>query len=379
MPDRAVPLNDLSRLAAENAPALAEAARQVIDAGHYVLGPWVERFERAFADYCGVSDCVGVGNGTDALELGLRALGVQAGQRVIVPANAAMYATTAVLAIGAEPWFADVEPHTGLVTAETLAETLASVPESPAAFVLTHLYGRLAATQALVETAQAHNVPILEDCAQAHGAADRQHRRAGSFGALAAFSFYPTKNLGAIGDGGAVVTDDPALARRVRQLRQYGWSGKYANTLPGGRNSRLDELQAAFLCHLLPRLDARNARRRAIADRYSGELRHPDIQAPPPSGAEYVAHLYVVQSSRRDDLRAYLRHHGVGSDVHYPVPDHRQPVHGGRFDHISLPVSEALATRVLSLPCFPELSDEEVQHVISVCNAWHVHDEGKCP
>jgi dTDP-4-amino-4,6-dideoxygalactose transaminase len=346
------------------------AAQSVIDSGHFVLGPWVDRFERSFAAYCGVSQCVGVGNGTDALELGLRALGVQTGERVVVAANAAMYATTAVLAVDAEPWFVDVDPVTGLVTAETLVDALKALPSPPAAIVLTHLYGRLAATQTLIAAARARNIRILEDCAQAHGAMDFRCRRAGSFGDLAAFSFYPTKNLGALGDGGAVVTDNAELAQRMRQLRQYGWSDKYTNSLAGGRNSRLDELQAAFLCQLLPLLDERNTRRRAIANRYSRELRHPDIHVPPPAGEEYVAHLYVVQSPRRDALRAYLDACGVGSDVHYPVPDHRQPLHAERYARISLPATDSMARRVLSIPCFPELSDEEVERVISVCNAW---------
>lgn len=370
MTNALTPVNDLARWAEIFASDLSECALEVLRSGHYVLGPSVVRFEQDFAAYCGVEHGIGVGNGTDALELAMRALGIGPGQSVAVAANAAMYGTTAVLATGAAPLFVDVDPVTGLMTAGHLSAAIARADSPPAAVIVTHLYGRLAPMSGLIAVARGQGAAVIEDCAQAHGAMGADGRKAGAYGDLATFSFYPTKNLGAVGDGGAVMTQSPALATRVRQLRQYGWSSKYTNALPGGRNSRLDELQAAFLCKLLPVLDGRNARRRDIANRYSREILHPEVRVPPPAGPEYVAHLYVVQSHNRDALSAHLLAANVGSDVHYPIPDHRQPMHAGCFASVSLPVTEALCSRVLTLPCFPEMLDHEVDRVIAACNSW---------
>jgi dTDP-4-amino-4,6-dideoxygalactose transaminase len=208
---------------------------------------------------------------------------------------------------------------------------------------------------------------VLEDCAQAHGA-QRAERRAGAFGQAAVFSFYPTKNLGAIGDGGAIVTSDDAVAKRARRLRQYGWDLKYHVTSKGGRNSRLDEIQAAVLRAKLPHLSNWNRRRRDIARRYSTEIDGARVKVPPVRGEEYVAHLYVVQCTDRDDLRKHLSEGGIASDIHYPVPDHRQPVLAGR-DWPQLPVTDRASREILSLPCFPELTDAEVGHIIARVNA----------
>lgn len=193
---------------------------------------------------------------------------------------------------------------------------------------------------------------------------------AGSWGDAAAYSFYPTKNLGAIGDAGAVLTSSGEVASRVRQLRQYGWSSKYRNAIPGGRNSRMDELQAAFLVELLPDLVRRNERRQNIAARYDEGIVHPEIHAPKMAGSGYVAHLYVVRSMRRDALAAHLARSGVDTDVHYPIPDHRQACFAERFAHIKLPATDAACAQVLTLPCFPELTDGECERVIAACNAW---------
>lgn len=363
-----VPVNALDRHVAPLREALADAYNAVVASGYYVLGPQVKAFEAEFAAFCGVSDCVGVANGTDALELGLRSIGVKQGKRVGLAANAAMYGTTAVLACGAAPVFVDIDPATYTLDPRALEDVLAVSPID--ALIVTHLYGRLADIPAILALADKHGFAVFEDCAQAHGARDASGRRAGSFGKAASFSFYPTKNLGAIGDGGAVVTDDPAVAATVRKLRQYGWTAKYRNELPGGRNSRLDELQAAFLRVVLPNVDRWNAKRREVANRYSREIRNPKIQVPAPSGEEYVAHLYVVNSARRDDLRRHLADLGVGSDVHYPVADHRQPLFGDRFCTTALPVTESACETVLTLPCFPELTDDEATQVISACNSF---------
>jgi dTDP-4-amino-4,6-dideoxygalactose transaminase len=365
----AIPVNDLKRYAALVAEPLAACAAEVLRSGHYVLGPAVREFEARFAEYCGTAHCVGVANGTDALELALRAVGVKQGDRVLVAANAAMYGTTAVLAIDAEPVFADVDPASGLLTVETISRAIAS-STPPKAIIVTHLYGRLAAMGAIVDLARANGIAVVEDCAQAHGAVGPDGRKAGAYGDIATFSFYPTKNLGALGDGGAVVCHDDALATSVRQLRQYGWTSKYNNVVGGGRNSRLDEIQAAFLTQLLPDLERRNQRRRAIANRYSSEIRHARIRTAPVAGPEFVAHLYVVQCAMRDQLAAHLESLAIGSERHYPTPDYRQPVHGTRFAAVDLPVTETWCRDALTLPCFPEMTDQEVDAVITACNTW---------
>jgi dTDP-4-amino-4,6-dideoxygalactose transaminase len=279
-----------------------------------------------------------------------------------------MYGTTAVLACGAEPVFVDVDPATHTLDPESLEAALGEGRIDTV--IATHLYGRLADMEAILALADRHGFTVFEDCAQAHGARDAAGRRAGSFGNAASFSFYPTKNLGAIGDGGAVATNDPRVADTLRKLRQYGWSAKYRNELPGGRNSRLDELQAAFLRVMLPHLDDWNARRREIANRYSRDIRNERIRPPAASGEEYVAHLYVVRASDRAGLQRHLAEAGIGSDVHYPIGDHRQPLFGNRFTSTTLPVTEAACEDVLTLPCFPELTDDEATRVIQACNSF---------
>lgn len=364
-----IPVNSLLRHIEPLQDDLAAAAAGIIRSGYFVLGPAVAAFEAQFAAYCGVAHCIGVANGTDALELAVKGVGVAPGDRVAVAANAAMYGTSAVLAAGADPVFVDIDPARTAIDAAALQVALAADP-GIRAVVITHLYGRLAAVEALVAVARKASVAVIEDCAQAHGARDSHGRLAGSFGDAASFSFYPTKNLGALGDGGAVVTADDGIAARVRQLRQYGWSAKYTNAVAGGRNSRLDEIQARMLSVMLPMLDGWNDRRRAVAARYCTEIRHPDIQLPLAPDQSDVAHLFVVRSARRDDLKAHLATAGVQTDIHYPLPDHRQPCFAGRFSDVHLPITELHAGTVLTLPCFPELTDDEASRVIAACNAF---------
>lgn len=357
---------DAAALLAPQMPAIREAIESVLASGHYILGRAVHAFESAFADYLGVGHAVGVGNGSDALELALRAVGVEAGDRVLTVANAGGYASTAIHACAASALFVDIDPQTLLVDPEALEEAL---EQAPRACILTHLYGRLAAVERIAAACAARGVALIEDCAQAHGAR-RGGRRAGSFGAIGCFSFYPTKNLGALGDGGALVTDSAELAARLRALRQYGWGDKYRVELRHGRNSRLDEFQAAILAARLPALDADNARRRAIAARFDAQIRHPDIRRLQPRGdQDDVVHLYVLRSPRRDALRAHLQQLGIASEVHYPVPDHLQPA-WAQQPPISLPHSEAAAGEVLSLPCHPAMTDVEVERVIAAVHAW---------
>lgn len=366
MADR-IAVNDLRRHAITTEATVRTSAERVLSSGWYVLGKEVEAFEREFAEYCGVGHCVGVASGTDAIELGLRALGVGRGSRVATVANAGFYTTTALMALGAEPVFVDVERETKLMDLAHLKQILGETTLD--AVVVTHLFGLLHDMEPVLDLTARAGVPVFEDCAQAHGAR-RGGRAAGSFGAAASFSFYPTKNLGALGDGGAVVTGSADVAQSVRRLRQYGWGSRYRAEIKGGRNSRLDEMQAAILRAKLPLLDGWNRRRRDIATRYSREIGNPRVDRPPVHGEEYVGHLYVVVSDDREALRAHLAEASILTDVHYPLPDHRQPVlaaHGGRT---GLPVTDDLSAAILTLPCYPELSDEEVTRVISRVNSW---------
>ena len=261
-----VPVHDPGRQVAAMATELEAAAQRVMRSGWYVDGAEVGAFEREFRSYCGQNHCIAVANGTDALELALRAVGCRAGHEVVTVANAGMYATTACLQVGATPVFADIDPDTLLISPASVAKALS--PQT-IAVVVTHLYGKVADVPAVAEVLAGRRVAILEDCAQAHGARV-SGRLAGTLGDIAAFSFYPTKNLGALGDGGAVLTGRSDLAERVRLLRQYGWERRFVSRVPYGRNSRMDELQASFLRAKLPKLDAWNARRRSVVERYRG-------------------------------------------------------------------------------------------------------------
>ena len=339
---------------------LAAAVRRVLDSNSFVMGKEVAAFEREFADYIRVRHCVSVANGTDALELALRALNIKAGEKVVCVANAGFYSATAIHLAGGVPLYVDVDEQTLTMSPEGLARAL---EEKPSAVIATHLYGQLAQIERLVEICRAAGVPLIEDCAQSHGAS-RGGRRAGSFADLSCFSFYPTKNLGALGDAGAVLTHNDLLATRLRGLRQYGWSSKYQVALLGGCNSRLDEMQAAVLREKLPHLERHNARRREIAKRYNEAFSRLPLRLPASVGEDFVAHLYVLRTTLREPLRAYLAGRGVGTDVHYPIPDIRQPAFAGRFDEVSLAVSEAACASAVSLPCFPGMPDEDVEQVI---------------
>ena len=359
-------LNDLKRAADADSDVIGPALQRVAANGWFVLGKEVAGFEKSFAAYLGVDHCIGVGNGTDALELAFRALGLGAGDRFVTVANAGMYATLAAGLAGCEPVFCDVDPNTMLVDPAALADIRG---DDIKALVVTHLFGRLADMDAVLGTARERGWYVIEDCAQAHGAR-RGGRMAGSFGDIATFSFYPTKNLGALGDGGALATNDAGIAERLRRLRQYGWAGKYDVSLSGGRNTRLDEIQAAVLSARLPRLDDSNARRREIAKSYAQMITRDDVRLPADGGEDHVHHLYVLQTEDRDALRAHLSSEGVVTDVHYPVPDHRQAVTAQRFAGMSLPVTEHLAATILTLPCHPGMSDSEVMRVAQAVQGW---------
>jgi aminotransferase EvaB len=362
-----IAINDLKRHTVSVQPAIEHAVARVIANGWFVLGPEVSAFEDEFAAYCATSHCVTLGNGTDALEIALRALNIGVGKSVLTVANAGMYSSVAILATGAMPIYSDVSSDTLLIDVVDVVRIFES--HRVDAIIVTHLYGLLANIEDIVKLAQVYGVPVIEDCAQAHGAC-RAGKKAGSFGDIACFSFYPTKNLGALGDGGAIVTSRKDLADRVKKIRQYGWGSKYNVTLSGGCNSRLDEIQAAILRVKLPLLDQWNERRRNIATRYSKSIANAKVMTPMVCGKEYVSHLYVIRAEDRDVLRQYLTDSGVPSDVHYPIPDYAQPAYRHLFTNMRLPVTERTCSEVLTLPCFPEMTNVEVDAVINCVNSW---------
>jgi dTDP-3-amino-2,3,6-trideoxy-4-keto-D-glucose/dTDP-3-amino-3,4,6-trideoxy-alpha-D-glucose/dTDP-2,6-dideoxy-D-kanosamine transaminase len=357
-----IPLNDLGRRDGALEAELCDAAARVVRSGWYLMGPERRAFEVALGEHLGGRSAIGVSTGTDALALALLAVGCAPGDEVVTAANAGMYTSVAALGVGLTPRYADVDPATLCLSANTVAEAITSATR---AVVVTHLYGRLAAIEPIVELCRDNGIAVVEDCAQAIGAR-RGSRVAGAFGDASAFSFYPTKNLGALGDAGAVAAADPEIEHRVRRLSQYGWDQKYRVSDGGGRNSRMDELQAAFLLVELPHLAARNARRRSIAQRYAAALDPALGRMAVTEDEDYVAHLAVVVAADRAGLSATLDAAGIATDVHYPIPDHRQPVWDGRLADVCLPVTEDLAGRVLTLPCFPELGDDEVDRVCEV-------------
>lgn len=359
-------INLFSDVAANATLDFEAAIKRVLTRHWYVLGQEVSNFEAAFAAYVGVEHCISVANGTDALEIALRGLGVERGDVVVAVANAGFYSSTAIHAIGAVPLYVDADETSMTMSADALALALA---EKPKCVIVTHLYGQLADMDALQALCRAAGVPLIEDCAQSHGAR-RNGRMAGAWGEAACFSFYPTKNLGALGDGGAIVCKDAALNARLRTLRQYGWSSKYQVAMPGGRNSRLDEMQAAILNEKLPHLDGWNSQRRSIAARYNVAFAAFPLLSLPAVGDDYVAHLYVMRVRERDAFREFLKAEGVATDAHYPIPDHHQPAYPGARLAGTLPVTEAASETVVSLPCFPGMTDEQVDHVIAAVSAY---------
>jgi len=347
-----------------NRKAIDEAIHRVLSAGRYILGDETAAFERQFADYIGVPYAVGVGNGTEALHLALRALGIGPGDEVITVSHTAVATVAAVEMSGATPVLVDIHP--GSYTMDvTLLEKARS--DRSKAIVPVHLYGQPCDLEQITSFAKTHELFVVEDCAQSHGALYRGHRT-GSWGHAAAFSFYPTKNLGAMGDGGAITTHDPSLHEKLRALRQYGWDDGRISQRPGW-NSRLDELQAGVLRVKLACLEEGNERRSQIARAYDHLLSGiPELTLPSLiPGTTHVYHQYVIRCahpSDRNRLMAHLSGQGIQTAVHYPVPVHLQPAYAHRLPGSrSLPVTEEVCPRILSLPLFPELTDEEVGRI----------------
>ena len=355
-----IPFLDLGKRHAAMADRIEEAALRVLRGGHYVLGPEVDAFETEYAAQLGGGFCVGVASGTDAITLALLGLGIGPEDEVLTVANTCMPTVSGIRSTGASVRLVDCDRTTRTVEAEAVEQRL--TPRTKAV-VAVHLYGHPADTETLAQLCHRRGVRLVEDCAQAHGARLRG-RPVGTFGDAAAFSFYPTKNLGAYGDGGLVFTESEEVAARVRLLRMYGYQPRDHSVIEG-RNSRLDELQAALLRVQLPVLPAWVERRRAIARLYqSGLSSCSGVQLPVErEGAESSYHLYVIAVERRDAVRERLRALGVGTAVHYPVPIHRHPVYA-RVAMGEFPQADWLCERVLSLPCHPDLSDTDVTEVV---------------
>jgi dTDP-4-amino-4,6-dideoxygalactose transaminase len=347
------------------------AIHEVLDAGRYILGPRVAEFEREFAAWLGAGHALGTASGTDAIALALRACGVGPGDAVVTVSHTAVATVAAIELAGAIPVFADIDPASYTLDPGSLERALDARSGPPVKAVIpVHLYGHPAEMPAILAIGSRRGLRVIEDCAQAHGAAI-EGRKCGTWGDIAAFSFYPTKNLGALGDGGAIVTGDAGLASRARLIREYGWRERYISDCPG-MNSRLDELQAAVLRVKLRRLDESNARRRAIAARYEAALAGTPVTLPAVrSGATHAWHQFVIRSPRRDELRAYLGARGVGTLVHYPAPVHCQPAYSDRLrPAVPLENTERAAREVLSLPMYPELTAEQVDRVAAALRDW---------
>ncbi|NWB95182.1 DegT/DnrJ/EryC1/StrS family aminotransferase [Pseudomonas gingeri] len=345
---------------------LLGAVKKVLDRHWYVLGEEVVGFESEFAAYVGVSHCVSMANGTDALEIALRSVGVERGDLVVTVANAGFYSSTAIHAIGAMPLYVDINPSCMTMSVNALAEAL---EHKPKCVIVTHLYGQMANIKELLALAHGAGVMLIEDCAQAHGA-KLEGRQVGSWGDAACFSFYPTKNLGAMGDGGAAVTNNNEVATRLKILRQYGWSSKYHVGHAGGKNSRLDEMQAAVLRVKLPLLDAWNTARRNIASRYNEAFAGLGFDALPSVDDSFAAHLYVVRIHNRDALRDFLKAQGIATEIHYPIPDHQQVAYPQPRVASTMEVTDSSCQKLVTLPCFPGMTDDAVESVVAAVKKY---------
>ena len=350
----------------EDAAAVREAITRVVDRGWFVLGPELEAFEREFAHACGAARSVGVGTGTDALAIALRALGIGPGDEVITSPLSAAYSALAIMMAGAKPVFADIDPRRLTIDPGAIA---AAVTSRTAAIMPVHLYGQAADMPAITRIAARHSLAIVEDCCQAH-LGTCEGKPVGSFGTVAGYSFYPTKNLGALGDGGALTTDDASIAERAKRLRNGGQSDRYHH-VEFGVNSRLDEMQAAILRARLPFLEGWTARRRQLAAKYREALAGmTTVSVPPEADPGHVYHLFPVLSPVRDALQAHLKANGVETLIHYPVPIPQQPALAAAHP-ADCPVTNRVCAEVCSLPLYPSLDDPSVDAVIAAASTFH--------
>lgn len=361
-------MNDFKSESEALIKAELQAVERVLRSGWYVLGEEGRKFEALWSERCGTTHTVGVGNGMDAIEIGLRALDIGPGDEVITTAMTAFASVLAIIRAGATPVLADIDRNTGLLSLESVRRCIG--PQTKAV-LLVHLYGQVRDMPAWLALCEQHQIALLEDCAQAH-LASVAGQVAGSFGSFGAYSFYPTKNLGAIGDGGALVTSNAALADKAGVLRNYGQSVRYYHP-EFGMNSRLDEVQAALLSVRLQWLEQYTAHRQSIAQQYRNALHNPHVKLllAPEEVSAHVYHLFVVLTQHREALQAYLQAHGVQALIHYPVPIHHQEKCGDmRRDPAGLQASEAHALQCLSLPCHPQMTEQDVQTVIDAINRF---------
>ena len=346
---------------------LDAAYRRVMDREWFIEGQEDQAFEKAFAEYCGAAYCVGVGNGLDALRLILLAAGIGEGDEVLVPANTFIASALAISYVGATPVLVDPDPETALITPAAAAE---KITERTRAIMVVHLYGRVADMEGFGSLCRERNLVLVEDTAQAHGA-DFKGKKAGTFGIAGGFSFYPGKNLGALGDAGAVVTDDPKIAQTVRALGNYGSSVKYHHDLVGV-NSRLDEFQAAFLLEKLAHLDAWTKERRDIAEKYTSGIQNGKIRLLRKDPGN-VFHIFPVFCDERDALRSYLEAAGIHTLIHYPIPIHLQKAYASLgYQKGDFPAAEKLAETEISLPLYPGMTEEEIAYMIETLNRFEL-------
>ena len=369
-----IPQTDPRASYLEHKAAIDAAVARVLDSGWYILGREAEAFEACFAELIGAGHAIGCGNGTDALELALRACGIGPGDLVFTVSHTAVATVAAIERAGATAVLIDIEDDGFCMDPAGLAAALKAPPKGrPAAVIPVHLYGEPAAMVEIVALARAHGLRVIEDAAQSHGAL-YQGITTGAIGDFGCFSFYPTKNLGAFGDAGAVVTGDAELAAAAREIREYGWRDRYVSAV-AGINSRLDPIQAAILSAKIGALDVDNARRQAIAARYDAGLARLSLALPRRrNDATHVFHQYVVRTKKRDRLREHLRHAQIGTGIHYPLPVHLHPAYRGRVPvgPLGLCRSEAVAREILSLPIYPQLDDEAVDRVIAEIRRFYL-------
>jgi len=367
---------DLHKINLHYEEALQEKFRSFLDKGWYILGDGVKAFEKEFAEYCGTKHCIGVGNGLDALVLIFKAaiqLGkLQKGDEVIVAANTYIASILAILEADLVPVLVEPNEQTFNIDPDVISKAI--TPRTKAILAV-HLYGQLADMEAVNTIAAENDLLVVEDAAQAHGckmgdgSGEMEEKKAGNLSYAAGFSFYPGKNLGALGDAGAVTTNDDDLARMIFSLRNYGSETKYHNDF-AGVNSRLDEIQASFLSVKLPYLDKENAIRRRIARRYLSEIRNSRITLPFYDGSEnHIFHLFVIRTENRDGLQKYLSENGIQTQIHYPIAPHRQKALP-QFHHLSFPITEQMHDEVLSLPISPVMTEDEIDQVVKMLNQW---------
>lgn len=343
-----------------------EAATRVLDSGWYTLGHELEAFEDEFAGWLGMRYCVGLNSGLDALILAVRAIGIKAGDEVIVPANTYIASVLGITENGATPAFVEPDQYYN-IDPDKIEQAI--TPKTKAIIVV-HLYGQACRMDKIMNIAKKHNLPVIEDCAQSHGATFNG-LKTGTFSTISCFSFFPTKNMGAFGDAGAIATNDEELAQKIRALRNYGSEKKYYNKYQGV-NSRMDEIQAALLRVKLRHIDEITAERRAIAEAYLFGIKNPDIILPTiAEGASHVWHLFVVRTEKRDELQQYLAENGIGTQIHYPVPPHLAEAYTELGHKVrDFPITEDFAGAILSLPLYNGMTNTEVEYVADTINKW---------